>query len=117
MFLRFCSVGFLIYGIDYFFFYVMNSLYGFLPSRIISYTLATFFAYKLNSFHTFQTKKNNLIQYFMGSSLSGIQNILLSYFIAQLFLNHKEFDFLFIGIGCFYGLIFNYFYQKHITFK
>jgi putative flippase GtrA len=112
VFLKFSLIGSLVFFIDYFICLLLQNFIVFSISRILSYFIATFFAWKFNSIVTFK-KKSSFLIYLMGSIIAGIQNI----FISLILFNVLDNQFISIGIGCLYGLFFNYLFQKEVTFS
>lgn len=112
VFIKFLIIGSLIFIFDYIFFIALSFFFeNFFLCRFLSYSISTFIAWKLNTKFTF-LRQGSFKNYYCGSSIAGIQNIiisfLLSYYVTYL---------LAIAFGCLYGLFFNFIYQKKITFK
>ena len=112
IFLKFTVIGALVFIIDYLICLSLKNFVPFSTSRILSYFLATFFAWQLNSFLTFN-EKSSFFMYLSVTIIAGIQNIFISLLIFKVLDN----QFISIGLGCLYGLFFNYLFQKKITFK
>ena len=110
--LKFTLIGTLVFFIDYSICTFLKIFIPFPISRLLSYFLATFFAWKLNSFLTFN-KKSSFFIYLSGTMIAGFQNIFISLVLFRVLDN----QFISIGTGCMYGLFFNYLFQKKITFK
>jgi putative flippase GtrA len=116
-FIKFAFIGCFIFIIDMIFFYFLNLFFEFLLSRFISYSFATYVAYELNKKITFEKNKSSFILYYIGTSIAGIQNIFISFFLVKGTFIPQINEFYAIGIGCIYGLFFNFLFQKKITFK
>jgi putative flippase GtrA len=116
-FFRFSLIGIVIFIIDANLYkLIINVLDSSLVARLISYSIATWFAWTLNKKYTFKVKNSKFYNYFLGASIAGIQNILISYFILRFLGNGNFIIYLSIGIGCLYGLLFNFIYQSKLTF-
>jgi len=103
--------------IDLAFFIIINKYFSFTFSRFISYSFATYFAYLLNKKFTFKKLNSSFILYYLGTLTAGIQNIFISWILTNKYLP-LETSFTFaIATGCLYGLIFNFIFQKRITFR
>lgn len=116
-FFLFSLIGILIFIIDTNLYKIINNfLDSSLIARLLSYSIATWFAWVLNKKFTFKVKNSKFYSYYLGASIAGIQNILIS-FIMLIYLGDGNFNiYLSIGMGCLYGLLFNFIYQSKLTF-
>jgi putative flippase GtrA len=116
-FRSFLIVGAIVFLFDYILYQLLIEYLSSLNSRFISYTISTWCAWFLNLRFSFGRIKGSFVKYFFGASIAGIQNVLLSIYFVKLFGHSYTFDFISIGIGCAYGLFFNFMFQSMITFR
>ncbi len=117
VFIKFVIVGFLVFLIDYIFYQCSVVFLKPLTSRFFSYSFATWIAWFLNRQYSFSNKSGTFFSYYLGASVAGIQNITISNLFISSFGDDYIKSFIFIGIGCLYGLGFNFVFQSKITFR
>jgi putative flippase GtrA len=116
-FIKFAIIGFLVFLIDYIFYQCFAVFFRPLTSRFFSYSFATWIAWFLNHQYTFSNKSGTFFSYYLGASVAGIQNIVISNLLISSFGDDHIKSFIFIGMGCLYGLGFNFAFQSKITFR
>jgi putative flippase GtrA len=115
---RFAFVGLLTFLLDLILWVVMTSLLvSALPARMLSYSIATFFAWRANQKWTFETEGRGFFSYYFGAAVAGVQNILISFLVLHFSLFSQFSGLIGIAIGCVYGLVFNFLIQKNFTFR
>ena len=117
VFIKFAIVGFLVFLIDYIFYQCFVVFLKPLTSRFFSYSFATWIAWYLNRQYSFSNISGTFLSYYLGASVAGIQNIAISNLLISSFGGNYTKSLIFIGIGCIYGLGFNFLFQSKITFR
>lgn len=116
-FKSFLIVGGIVFLLDYLFYQLVSILCNPFNSRLFSYSISTWFAWYMNGRYSFPNARGSFIKYFSGASIAGIQNILISVYLIHLFGHSFVLDLIFIGLGCAYGLFFNFIFQSLVTFR
>jgi putative flippase GtrA len=116
IFIKFVIVGFFVFLIDYIFYECFFVFFKSLESRFFSYSFATLIAWYLNRRYSFSNKSGTFFSYYLGASIAGIQNIAISNILISSFGGDHFKPLIFIGMGCIYGLGFNFIFQSKITF-
>ncbi len=116
-FIKFAIIGFLVFFIDFIFYQCFAVFFRPLTSRFFSYSFATWIAWYLNRQYSFSNISGTFLSYYLGASVAGIQNIAISNLLISSFGGNYIKSLIFIGIGCIYGLGFNFLFQSKITFR
>jgi len=116
-FIKFAIIGFLVFLIDYIFYQCFVVFFKPLTARFFSYSFATWIAWYLNRQYSFSNKSGTFFSYYVGASIAGFQNIAISNILISSFGSDHIRSFIFIGMGCLYGLGFNFIFQSKITFR
>jgi hypothetical protein len=117
MFLKFLIIGSLVFLLDYLIYQSLIFFFSLFVARFLSYSFATWVAWRLNSKYNFANRSGTFLNYYVGASLAGIQNVLISSALMHTYGSGYMMSFLFIGLGSIYGLFFNFFMQLKITYK
>lgn len=116
-FRSFLIVGAMVFLLDYSLYQLVSILFNPFNSRLISYSISTWFAWYMNGRYSFPGAEGSFMKYFVGASIAGIQNVLISVCMIHLFGQSFIFDLISIGFGCAYGLFFNFIFQSLVTFR
>ena len=116
-FRSFLIVGEIVFLLDYLLYQLVNILCNPFNSRLISYSISTWFAWYMNGRYSFPDAEGGFIKYFFGASVAGIQNVLISVYLIHLLGHSFILDLISIGFGCAYGLLFNFIFQSLVTFR
>ena len=116
-FIKFATIGILVFLIDYILYQCFIVFFKPLASRFFSYSYASWIAWYLNRQYSFSNKVGTFFSYYLGASVAGVQNIAISNILMATFGADDIKPFIFIGMGCAYGLGFNFIIQSKITFR
>ena len=116
-FRSFLIVGGIVFLLDYSLYQFLTILCNPFNSRLISYSISTWFAWYMNGRYSFPDAEGSFMRYFFGASIAGVQNVFISVYLIFLFGHSFLLDFISIGVGCAYGLFFNFIFQSLVTFR
>ncbi len=112
----FLIIGLMVFLLDYVLYQIATTFFTPFNARLISYSISTWFAWRMNGRYSFPDVKGGFVKYFIGASAAGIQNIFLSIYLIHLMGSSFAIDLISIGFACVYGLFFNFLFQSLITF-
>ena len=115
-FFKFSLIGGLGFFVDTMIFYMANSMFTELSSRILSFSMAVLFTYVFNRLYTFKVKTNiNIVEffkYYLNMIFGGIVNIGTFFVVIRFSDIGRDYPFCGIALGSVAGLCINFLTSK-----